>query len=199
MTGSPAGSDRVTVKVSVVESESPSAALASPTETVGLETGGAAWEISVCHLARAVSSRATMLLISSSPRPTPVNVYDWLLLTMAMRVEPLTSSTVNSWALNQPKSSVSAAGSNSSVVWVPYCHAIVVVVPVCPLGGAPFPAAVGQSSVPAIGTPWGRTWELGTVPIPSCRCNRSSRTWALWKMKFVAVSWAVVTPCRIRA
>ena len=77
--------------------------------------------------------------------------------------------------------------------------AIVVVVPVCPLGGAPFPAAVGQLSVPAIGTPWGRTWELGTVPIPSCRCNRSSRTWALWKMKFVAVSWAVVTPCRIRA
>ena len=74
MTVWPAGSDNVTVNVSDVEPEFPSETLASATETVGPETGGTALEISVCHLARAPLSRATMLFIWSSPSATPVNV-----------------------------------------------------------------------------------------------------------------------------
>ena len=107
---------------------------------------------------------------------------------MVILVEPPASVTSNSGALNQPKSSLSLLGSKASGVVVPYFQAMTVVVPVCPDGGAPLPAAVGQTLVPAIGTPWGLIWVSGIAAKPSCLYSASSRTCAKWKMKFVAVS-----------
>ena len=74
-----------------------------------------------------------------------------------------------------------------------------VVTPTSPEGGAPVPVPVGQSLVPAIGTPWGRTCESGTGPKPSWRCTRSSRTCAAWNRKLSTDSSSVVTPSRMSA
>ena len=119
--------------------------------------------------------------------------------TIVILVEPVLSVTSNSVALNQPKSSLSLLGSNANGVSVPFFQAMTVVVPVWPAGGVPLPAAVGQTLVPATGTPWGLICESGIEAKPSCLYNESSRTWAKWKTKFVAVSWLLVTPLRISA
>ena len=119
--------------------------------------------------------------------------------TIVIVVEPVVSATSNSGALNQPKSSLSLLGSNVSGVLVPYFQAMTVVVPVWPDGGAPLPAAVGQTLVPATGTPWSLIWESGIEAKPSCLYSESSRAWAKWKTKFVAFSWLLVTPLRISA
>ena len=122
-----------------------------------------------------------------------------MLPTIVIFVEPVLSVTSKFGAVNQPKSSLSLLGSNANAVFVPYFHAMTVVVPVLPAGGVPVPAAVGQMLVPAIGTPWGLICESGNAVKPSCLYSESSRAWAKWKTKLVAVSWLLVTPLRISA
>ena len=82
---------------------------------------------------------------------------------------------------------------------MPFFQAMTVVVPVCPVGGVPLPAAVGQTVVPAIGTPCGLICASVIEAKPSCLYSESSRACAKWKTKFVWVNWLLVTPLRISA